>query len=76
MYPVVKINYPAPAMNTCSKKCTIPHLNPEAIVDEANNIQFFFTLPNTLDKPNIVECDIIIYDLEDLGNEAAQNGRG
>ena len=42
-------------MNTHSKKCTIAHFDLETIVDEANDIQFFFTLPNTLDKPNIVQ---------------------
>ena len=76
MHPIVKINYSPPTMNSHSKKCAIPHLSPEAIVDEANAIQFIFSLPNTLDKSSIVQCDMIIYDLEDLGDEAAMEWRG
>ena len=80
MYPIVNITYSAPTMNTHSRRCT-PILDPDKIDNGygAFNIQFFFALPNIMDKNNIVQliqCDTTIYDLEDLGPEAIMEWKG
>ena len=66
MYPIVKINYSAPAMNTCSRKWIIHQLDPVEVNNETDDVLHFFTLPNTLNKLEIVQllqCDTATYQM-------------
>ena len=74
MYPIVNIIYSAPTMNTHSKKWSVPNLNPAQINmdDEAIDTHYFFALPNTMDKHDIVQViqhNTNIYNLQDLNME-------
>ena len=60
-------------MNTCSKKCQLPHradqLNEENFLLDMGN---FFTLPNMLDDHtyiHIIQRDTCLYDIQDLKPE-------
>ena len=60
-------------MNTCSKKCLLPHpanqLDEENILLDTGN---FFTLPNMLDNHmhvHIIQRDTCLYDIQDLKPE-------
>ena len=70
MYPIVSILCSSSTMNTCSRKQNTTIQNPMDHLDnEALDIQYFFTLPNTLDNHEIVQViqsDTTSYDLQDL----------
>ena len=61
-----------PAMNTCSKKCQIPHIADQLEGDNFFDSDSFFTLPNTLDDKtyiHIIQRDTCLYNIQDLDPE-------
>ena len=59
-------------MNTCSKKCLIPHIVDNLDGDNFFDSNNFFTLPNTLDNASyvhIIQHDTCLYDIQDLDPE-------
>ena len=70
MYPIVDILCSSLTMNTGSRKWNITIQNPiEHLDNEALNIQYFFTLPNTMDNHEIVQViqsNMTSYYLQDL----------
>ena len=60
-------------MNTHSKKQNITIQDPmEHLNNDALDVQYFFTLPNTIDNHNIVQViqsNMTSYDLQDLDEE-------
>ena len=78
MYPIVKINYSTPALNTHSHKWALlqnidlAHVQAQAQQQgETNNYLHLFTLPNNLDNNSIVRLlqnDTTAYQLEYAGN--------
>ena len=73
LFPIVEIVMSPPAMNTCSKKCQLPHptdqLEDQPLLLDTQNI---FTLPNMLDNHtfvHIIQRDTCLYDIQDLEPE-------
>ena len=59
-------------MNTCSKKCLIPHIVDHLDGPDFFNANNFFTLPNMLDDKtyiHIIQQDTCLYNLQDLDPE-------
>ena len=80
MYPIVDIICSSPTMNTCWKKWNIPQFDPNLLTngDGALNIHYFFALPNTMDKHEIIQViqsDTTTYDLQDLDKVNIANWR-
>ena len=63
---------PPPTMNTCSKKCQIPHFADHLDGDNFFYSNNFFTFPNTLDDESyvhIIQWDTCLFDIQDLDPE-------
>ena len=73
MYSIVDILCSSPTMNTHSKKQNITIQDPmEHLNNDALDVQYFFTLPNTIDNHNIVQViqsNMTSYNLQDLDEE-------
>ena len=66
MYPIVKINHSPPTVDTCLRKCLVNQIPLAVAGNEMEDTLHFFTLPNTLDKLNIIQLlqhDTVIYQL-------------
>ena len=51
----------------------------DAVGDETHDVLHFFTLPNTLDKPNIIQllqCDTATYQLGSFSDEIVNEWKG
>ena len=85
MCPSVKINYSAPALNTCAHRQAllqnvIPAKIQQQVVDqgETNDFLHFFTLPNNLNHNSIVRLpmhDTILYQLQYAGEHVIDEWR-
>ena len=72
MCPIVEVLCSAPTYNTRSKKRNAG-LNIKALHDNSINLQYFFALPNSLEHHTVVQvmqADTIMYNLQDLDDEA------
>ena len=68
MHPIVDIICSSPAMNTHSKKCNIPHLNPTLLNNGEGALDIHYPQYHgqPWDSPSHTKC---IYDLQDLNEE-------
>ena len=74
---IVQIIYTTPSMNTRSKKRNVLNpAEPNFGHSEVKSLQYFFTLPNTLDDNSyvhLVQENTSLFDLQDLDHQDILN---